>query len=306
MTFSTAHPRSGISSAWRRFRRHRLAVVSLWMLALLFAVVVPAPALEAMLGLDADAVNLFARMAPPSAAHWMGTDELGRDLLLRLLHGGRVSLLVGFTAAVAAAVIGTTLGLISGYFGGRVDAIVMRFADGVISLPLLPLLIVLAAIDPGKLGLPEEITGSESFSLYRIVVIIALVGWPTVARLVRAATLSLRQREFVLIALAQGFGSARIMFRHILPNTASPVLVATTLTVGNVILFESVLSFLGLGIQPPVPSWGNMLTGAQDLISEAPALAMWPGTLIFLTVISFNLLGDGLQAALDPRSRRVS
>ena len=306
MTFSTAHPRSGISSAWRRFRRHRLAVVSLWMLALLFAAVVPAPALEAMLGLDADAVNLFARMAPPSAAHWMGTDELGRDLLLRLLHGGRVSLLVGFTAAVAAAVIGTTLGLISGYFGGRVDAIVMRFADGVISLPLLPLLIVLAAIDPGKLGLPEEITGSESFSLYRIVVIIALVGWPTVARLVRAATLSLRQREFVLIALAQGFGSARIMFRHILPNTASPVLVATTLTVGNVILFESVLSFLGLGIQPPVPSWGNMLTGAQDLISEAPALAMWPGTLIFLTVISFNLLGDGLQAALDPRSRRVS
>ena len=306
MTFSTAHPRSGISSAWRRFRRHRLAVVSLWMLALLFAVVVPAPALEAMLGLDADAVNLFARMAPPSAAHWMGTDELGRDLLLRLLHGGRVSLLVGFTAAVEAAVIGTTLGLTSGYFGGRVDAIVMRFADGVISLPLLPLLIVLAAIDPGKLGLPEEITGSESFSLYRIVVIIALVGWPTVARLVRAATLSLRQREFVLIALAQGFGSARIMFRHILPNTASPILVATTLTVGNVILFESVLSFLGLGIQPPVPSWGNMLTGAQDLISEAPALAMWPGTLIFLTVISFNLLGDGLQAALDPRSRRVS
>ncbi|MDA1310606.1 MAG: ABC transporter permease [Proteobacteria bacterium] len=309
MSLSTAqpgaNPRSGGSTAWRRFRRHRLAVVSLWVLALLFAVVVSAPALEVMLGLDADAVNLFARMAPPGAAHWLGTDELGRDLLLRLLHGGRVSLLVGFTAAVAAAVIGATLGLISGYFGGRVDAIVMRFADGVISLPLLPLLIVLAAIDPGKLGLPEEISGSQSFSLYRIVVIIALVGWPTVARLVRAATLSLRQREFVLVALAQGFGPARIMFRHILPNTASPILVATTLTVGNVILFESVLSFLGLGIQPPMPSWGNMLTGAQDLISEAPALALWPGTLIFLTVISFNLLGDGLQAALDPRSRRV-
>jgi peptide/nickel transport system permease protein len=137
------------------------------------------------------------------------------------------------------------------------------------------------------------------------VVIIALVGWPTVARLVRAATLSLRQREFVLVALAQGFGSVRIMFRHILPNAASPILVATTLTVGNVILFESVLSFLGLGIQPPVPSWGNMLTGAQDLISEAPALAVWPGMLIFVTVIAFNLLGDGLQAALDPRSRRT-
>jgi peptide/nickel transport system permease protein len=296
---------SGEPGAWRRFRRYRLAVMSLWLLAGLFGLTVAAPFIEVALNLDADAVNLFDRTAPPSAAHWLGTDELGRDLLLRLLHGGRVSLLVGFTAAIASAVIGSALGLVSGYFGGRVDAVIMRFADGVISLPLLPLLIVLAAIDPSKLGLPESISGSESFSLQRIVVIIALVGWPTVARLVRAATLSLRQREFVLVALAQGFGSARIMFRHILPNAASPILVATTLTVGNVILFESVLSFLGLGIQPPVPSWGNMLTGAQDLISEAPALAVWPGMLIFVTVIAFNLLGDGLQAALDPRSRRI-
>ena len=295
----------GEPGAWRRFRRYRLAVMSLWLLAALFGLTVATPLIEGALGLDADAVNLFGRTAPPSVAHWLGTDELGRDLLLRLLHGGRVSLLVGFIAAIASAVIGSVLGLVSGYFGGRVDAVIMRFADGVISLPLLPLLIVLAAIDPGKLGLPESISGSESFSLQRIVVIIALVGWPTVARLVRAATLSLRQREFVLVAQAQGFGAARIMFRHILPNAASPILVATTLTVGNVILFESVLSFLGLGIQPPLPSWGNMLTGAQDLISEAPALAVWPGMLIFVTVIAFNLLGDGLQAALDPRSRRT-
>jgi len=289
---------------WRRLTRHRLATVGLVVLAVLLIAVLAAPLVETALGLDASAVNLFARAAPPSAAHWLGTDELGRDLLLRLLHGGRVSLLVGFTAAIASAAIGTLLGLLSGYFGGRVDAIIMRFADGVISLPLLPLLIVLAAVDPGKLGLPEAISSSESFSLQRIVVIIALVGWPTVARLVRAATLSLRQREFVLVAIAQGFGPARIMFRHILPNAASPILVATTLTVGNVILFESVLSFLGLGIQPPVPSWGNVLTGAQDLISEAPALAVWPGMLIFVTVIAFNLLGDGLQSALDPRSGR--
>lgn len=288
----------------RRLARHRLAALGLAVLGVLFIAVLVAPMVEVVLGLDASAVNLFARAAPPSADHWLGTDELGRDLLLRLLHGGRVSLLVGFTAAIASAAIGTLLGLISGYFGGRVDAVIMRFADGVISLPLLPLLIVLAAVDPVKLGLPEAISGSESFSLQRIVVIIALVGWPTVARLVRAATLSLRQREFVLVAIAQGFGPARIMFRHILPNAASPILVATTLTVGNVILFESVLSFLGLGIQPPVPSWGNMLTGAQDLISEAPALAVWPGMLIFVTVIAFNLLGDGLQAALDPRSGR--
>jgi peptide/nickel transport system permease protein len=294
----------GEPGAWRRFRRYRLAVVSVWILAGLFIATLATPVIEAALGLDADAVNLFNRAAPPTVEHWLGTDELGRDLLLRLLLGGQVSLLVGFTAAIASAAIGTCLGLVSGYFGGRVDAVIMRFADGVISLPLLPLLIVLAAVDPGKLGLPEAISSSESFSLQRIVVIIALVGWPTVARLVRAATLSLRQREFVLVALAQGFGPARIMLRHILPNAASPILVATTLTVGNVILFESVLSFLGLGIQPPVPSWGNMLTGAQDLISEAPALAVWPGMLIFVTVIAFNLLGDGLQAALDPRSRK--
>ena len=295
----------GEPGAWRRFRRHRLAMASLWVLVALFVVTLAAPVIEAVLMLDAGAVDLFNRAAAANAEHWLGTDELGRDLLLRLLHGGQVSLLVGFTAAIASAAIGTVLGLVSGYFGGRVDAVIMRFADGVISLPLLPLLIVLAAVDPGKLGLPEAISGSESFSLQRIVVIIALVGWPTVARLVRAATLSLRQREFVLVALAQGFGPARIMLRHILPNAASPILVATTLTVGNVILFESVLSFLGLGIQPPVPSWGNMLTGAQDLISEAPALAVWPGMLIFVTVIAFNLLGDGLQAALDPRSRRT-
>jgi peptide/nickel transport system permease protein len=291
-----------VPDAWRRFARHRLALVSLWVLLGLLLATLAAPLIEAGFGLDVNAVNLFGRMAPPSAEHWFGTDELGRDLLLRLLHGGRVSLLVGFTAAVAAAAIGTVLGLLSGYFGGRTDAVIMRFADGVISLPLLPLLIVLAAVDPAKLGLPEAVSGSASFSLQRIVVIIALVGWPAVARLVRAATLSLRRRDFVLIAITQGFGPARIMFRHILPNAASPILVATTLTVGNVILFESVLSFLGLGIQPPVPSWGNMLTGAQDLISEAPALAIWPGMLIFVTVIAFNLLGDGLQAALDPRS----
>ncbi|MDE0808034.1 MAG: ABC transporter permease [Alphaproteobacteria bacterium] len=301
---STGNLARGEPGAWRRFRRYRLVVASVWILAGLFIATLASPVIEAALGLDAEAVNLFDRAAPPSVEHWLGTDELGRDLLLRLLRGGQVSLLVGFTAAIASAAIGTCLGLVSGYFGGRVDAVIMRFADGVISLPLLPLLIVLAAVDPGKLGLPEAISNSESFSLQRIVVIIALVGWPTVARLVRAATLSLRQREFVLVALAQGFGPAHIMLRHILPNAASPILVATTLTVGNVILFESVLSFLGLGIQPPVPSWGNMLTGAQDLISEAPALAVWPGMLIFVTVIAFNLLGDGLQAALDPRSRK--
>ncbi len=288
--------------AWRRFRRHPSAVASLGVLAAMSALAAAAPALEAALGLDAEAVDLFARLEGPGAAHWLGTDELGRDLLLRLLYGGQVSLFVGLAAAVCAAAIGTALGLAAGYLGGRTDALLMRFADGVISLPLLPLLIVLAAIDPAKLGLPEAAVASRSYDLWRIVVLVALVGWPGVARLVRASTLGLRQREFVQAARAQGFGPARIAFRHILPNAASPILVASTLAVGNTILFESVLSFLGLGIQPPAASWGAMLTGAQDLIHEAPALAVWPGMAIFVVVIAFNLLGDGLQAALDPRS----
>ncbi len=286
----------------RRFGRHRLAVASAATLAVLALAAIAAPLAAAALGVDAETVDLFNRFAPPSAAHPLGTDELGRDVLARLLHGGRVSLSVGLTAAVCAAAIGTVIGLLAGYHGGWLDAFLMRVTDGVIALPLLPLLIVLAALDLGKLGLPEAVTGSENVSLYRIVAIVAAVGWTTVARLVRGAALSLRERTFVLAARAQGAGPLRIMVRHILPNLASPVIVATTLSAGNVILLESVLSFLGLGIQPPIPSWGNLLTNAQELIWQAPALALYPGALIFVTVIAFNFLGDGLQDALDPRT----
>ena len=286
----------------QRFLRHRLAVVSLFVLVVLAAAALAAPWVEAALGVNAEAVNLFNRMQPPSAAHPLGTDELGRDLLVRLLYGGRVSLAVGLAAALCAAVIGTTLGLIAGTLGGRFDSILMRLADSVIALPLLPLLIVLAAVDLNKLGLPADWLQDESVSIYRIVFLIALVGWTTTARLVRGATLSLREREYVRAAVALGAGKGRLMWRHILPNAISPVIVATTLSVGNVILLESVLSFLGLGIQPPTPSWGNMLTGAQETIWSQPMLAVWPGLLIFITVIAINFLGDGLQDALDPRS----
>lgn len=286
----------------RRFLRHRLALISAGVLTVLAAASLLAPVVEGWLGLDANAVDLFNRLAGPSAAHPLGTDEAGRDVLLRLLYGGRVSLFVGIAAALTAAVLGTTVGLLSGYFGGRLDALFMRLTDGVIALPLLPLLIVLAAIDLQKLGFSAEAAQAESISLYRIVVIVALVGWTTVARLVRATALSLRERPFVLAARAQGASSFRIMTVHILPNLASPVIVATTLSVGNVILLESVLSFLGLGIQPPLPSWGNLLTNAQELIWDAPALAVYPGLAIFITVIAFNFVGDGLQDALDPRS----
>lgn len=290
--------------AWTRFRRHRRGVaggVLLIGLALLATLAQPAAHL---LGVDPNAVELTARFAPPSLDHPLGTDELGRDLLLRLLLGGRVSLFVGVAAALAAAVLGTLIGLTAGYAGGRLDALLMRLTDGVIALPLLPLLIVLAALDLGKLGLDPAWAAREDISLYRMVVIVALVGWTTVARLVRGATLSLKRRLFVLAAQAQGAGAGRIMFRHILPNLASPIIVATALAAGHVILLESVLSFLGLGIQPPIPSWGNMLTNAQELIWSAPSLALYPGLLIFLTVMAFNLLGDGLQEALDPKGTR--
>ena len=287
---------------WRRFLTHRLAVGSALLLLVLSLAAFAAPLVESLMGLDANKVNLLGRFAPPSAEHPLGTDELGRDLLLRLLYGGRVSLLVGIVAALCAAIIGTAIGLLAGYYGGLLDALLMRLADGVIALPLLPLLIVLAAVDLSKLGLPDALATSEQASLYRIVVLIALVGWTTVARLVRGATLSLKAREYVRAAEAMGAKAPRIMLVHILPNAVSPIIVATTLSIGNVILLESVLSFLGLGIQPPIASWGNMLTNAQELIWSAPALAVYPGLLIFVTVIAFNFLGDGLQDALDPRA----
>jgi len=289
---------------WRRLLRHRLAQVSLVFLAVLLALSLSAPLIAEWRGIDPTMTDLLQRFEPPSATFWLGTDELGRDLFQRLLNGGRVSLLVGFSGALLSAVIGAAIGVIAGYLGGRLDSILMRVTDGVIALPLLPLLIVLAAIDPQKVGIPASIAQSETFSLYRIVAIVALTGWTTVARLVRAETLSLKARDFSRAAQALGARPFRIMFRHILPNAAGSLVVATTMSVGSLILLESTLSFLGLGTQPPAASWGNMLTNAQDLLQEAPILALWPGLLIFLTVIAFNFLGDGLQDALDPRSER--
>lgn len=288
----------------RRFLARPLAVASLIVLLLLAAASAAVPLVEQALGFTAEQIDLLARAAPPSASHPLGTDELGRDLLLRLLHGGRVSLGVGLAAALVAATLGTTVGLLAGYLGGRVDDLLMRLADSVIALPLLPLLIVLAALDLTKLGLSPAFADSGQANLWRIVLLVALVGWTTTARLVRGTVLSLKAREYVRAAEALGASPARILWRHVLPNALSPVIVATTLSVGNVILLESVLSFLGLGIQPPLPSWGNMLTGAQETLWSAPMLAVWPGLAIFVTVIAANLLGDGLQDALDPRTDR--
>ncbi len=300
-TRAAAPSRGPARRALERFTKHRAAVASAVILAVMVLACTAAPLAAQVYG-GFDQPDLFNRLQGPTWAHPLGTDELGRDVLVRLLYGGQVSLLVGLATALVAAVIGTAVGLVSGYVGGAVDAVLMRVTDTVIALPLLPFLIILAALDLAELGVPSAVRDSEWISLYRIITIIALFGWTTVARLVRASVLSVKERDYVRAARALGAGPVRIMRHHILPNVVSPILVATTLSVGNIILVESVLSFLGVGIQPPMPSWGNMVTNAQDLVNSAPHLALMPGVMIFTTVIAFNFLGDGLQEAADPRA----
>ena len=290
---------------WRRFRQHRAAMISLVALALLVLFCLSAWPLQRYLGIDPDATDLMSRFDPPTAGHWLGTDDAGRDELLRLMVGGQISLLVGLLATAIGGILGLLIGVISGYFGGRVDALLMRFTDGMIILPLLPLLIVMGALDLTKLGFSREFAQSGAAGFWRIVVIISIVDWTSIARLVRAATLAIKERDFVRAARASGAGPFYVMRSHVLPNVATPIIVAFTLTVGRVILLESVLSFLGFGIVPPTPSWGNMLNNAQELVNTAPALAVYPGLLIFITVIAVNFVGDGLQHAFDPRSERA-
>ena len=288
--------------ALARFMAHHGAVLSAFVLLIVVAAALGAPVVESWLGHGPNDPDLGKRFLAPSWSYPLGTDEAGRDVLLRIMYGGRVSLMVGLAAALASAVIGTAIGILAGYYGGRLDAFLMRLTDAVISLPSLALLIVLAAVDLKKLGIPDSIAYSEGVSLYRIIFIISLVGWTGVARLVRGATLSMRTREFVRAAVALGAPARRIMLVHILPNVIGPVIVATTLSVGGIILAESVLSYLGLGIQPPIASWGNMLSNAQEMLTQAPQLVIYPGLAIMVTVIAFNFLGDGLQDALDPRA----
>ena len=272
------------------------------LLAAIAALCFLGPPFGAAFGLSATDIDLARRLAAPGLPHLLGSDELGRDTLMRLMEGGQVSLIIGLTAAATAAALGTAIGLMAGYLGGWTDRLLMRLTDMVIALPLLPLLIVLAALDLAKLGVPAAVAGSDEMSLVRILVLAVLVGWTTAARLVRGATLVTRRRDFVRAAASLGAGTPHILWTHILPNVLAPLIVATTLSVGDVILLESVLSFLGLGIQPPLSSWGTMLTGAQELIATAPLLALWPGLMIFLTVIACNLLGDAMQRHLDRRA----
>jgi peptide/nickel transport system permease protein len=273
------------SIVWAKFTRNRLAAGSAVVILLLVLLTIGAAWVAPRDPLYIDMGNKFAR--PGQAGFVLGADELGRDVLSRLLHAGRVSLAVGLVTAVIAVVVGSILGGLAGYYGGAVDALIMRLADVLLSMPAIFLLLALSAfLRP---------------SVASITLIIGLNSWMSVARLVRGQILSLKEQEFVLAARAIGANDRRLIFRQLLPNAVPPVLVAATLTVATAILLESSLSYLGYGIQPPTASWGNMLNNAQTYVLYAPWVAVYPGLMITVTVLSFNFAGDGLRDALDPR-----
>ena len=289
LAVSTAPSRWWHSRAVIRFINHRLALLGLAMITLLTLACVLGPYL---LPYDSLHIDLRARFAPPMTGnHYLGTDPLGRDLAARLLMAGRISLLVGFSAMLLSIVIGTLVGVVAGYRGGWISAVLMRTVDGFLSFPSIFLVLALAAVLRPS---PVMIT-----------VIIAITKWMEVARIVEAEVRSLREREFVQAGRMLGLSGTHIMFREILPNAMGPIIVAASLTVARAILLEAYISFLGFGIQPPLPSWGNMLNGAQQYLASAPWLAIIPGAAITIAVTSFNFIGDGLRDALDVRDDHI-
>ena len=271
----------------KRFLKNRVAVAGSVIVLLLFAVSLLAPWLAPY---DPNAIDLKNVLAPPSAGHPFGTDPLGRDVLSRMIWGAGISLKVGFVATGIAILIGTILGALAGYYGRWVDAVIMRFVDIMLCFPSFFLILaVIAILEP---------------SIWNIMIVIGLTGWMGVTRLVRADFISLRERDFVQAARGIGAGDLRIIFLHILPNAMASVLVTATLGVAGAILTESALSFLGIGVQPPTPSWGNILTAGKDNIDIAWWLSFYPGLAILVTVLGYNLLGEGIRDALDPRLRR--
>ena len=288
---------------WRRFRRHKLALAGILVLFLLFIYSFGGAFLytEAYSNFTETAL----RLQSPSAAHPFGTDTIGRDVLARTIYGGQISLMIGLTAVVLETIVGILIGAAAGYYGGRLDSLLMRFTEAVFTIPQIFLLLVMAKFFSGRV--PNITVSGRTFSgsVVVIIVIIGLTSWPYLARIVRAEFLSIKENEFILAARATGTGSRQIIFGHILPNSVAPIVVCATLGVANAILSEAYISFLGLGVQPPTATWGNMLEGAYNYIATAPWLWVFPGTLIVLTVLSTNFVGDGLRDALDPRSRTM-
>jgi peptide/nickel transport system permease protein len=272
--------------AWRRFRSNGVAMAAAVFLVLMYALAALGPVVSPYPPNDVDIMNTHAG---PSRAHWLGTDESGRDVLSRLIAGARTSMTVGLIAMVIAIAIGALAGSLSGYLGGLTDSILMRFADGMMAIPYFFLVLIVVAV-----------FGS---SFRNVVLVIGVTSWMVVARIVRSEVLRHRGLDFVLAAQAMGATRARVLVRHVLPQTAPSIIVAATLGVANAILLESALSYLGLGIRPPQASWGNMLSNAQAYLWQNPVLPVYPGLLILCTVLAYNFLGDALRDALDPRYR---
>jgi peptide/nickel transport system permease protein len=276
---------------WKRFRKHPSALIGV----ILLTIIVVSTILVPLSPYDPELSDLSSKLQPPSWAHPFGTDSLGRDMLTRVLYGGRISLFVGLMVVIITLVIGVPIGAIAGYYGGWIDNLLMRIIDATLSLPSLLVLILLGAI------LREvNIPFIEKNNVLTIAVVIGLLSWMTVARLVRAIFLTLRDMDYVQAAHSLGASNARIILREILPNGLGPIIVESTLEIGWAIMEESGLSFLGFGIRPPTPSWGNLLSTAQEHLTQHPWLAIFPGIMIFISIISVNYIGDGLRDALDP------
>lgn len=285
---------------WRQFRRHQLAMIGSFLLLLLVVGALLAP----LSPYDPEKSSLRERDEPPSLIHPMGTDSLGRDMLTRLLYGSRISLTIGLLATALGTGIGVIVGALAGFYGGATDNVLMRITDLFLTLPRLFMLIIMTLF-LRTIDLPGMDLLRANGGVGGIILILGILSWTGTARLVRGQFLGLKQKEFVEAARALGIRNRRIVFRHVLPNTATPVIVAATLLVAGTIIAESGLSFLGFGVQPPTPTWGNMLSSAQaEMLKGNWWMAFFPGLMIFLTVISINYIGDGLRDALDPRKLR--
>ncbi len=282
--------------AFRRLRKHRLAMLGVVVLAFFVFISVFAPVLAPY---DFDAIDLDQMFGAPSAAHWLGTDALGRDILTRLMFAGRISLTIAMLGAIFSTVIGVIIGAIAGYAGGWIDTFLMRFTDIMLTLPVLPLLLI-ASQSLRQFVALQQFFG-EILSVVIIIIVVVVFGWMRVTRLLYSSVLSLKESEFIEAARALGASPLRMILTHLVPNSLAPIIVAATLDFGTIVVYEATLSFLGFGVTPPTPSWGNMLTDVQRFMVRNPLLAIYPGMCIFLTVLAINFIGDGLRDALDPR-----
>lgn len=302
-SLSTVEEQSLWKVTWKRFRRHKLAVGGMVVIVIVTLACALAPIVAPYnpTALNKNEQGQILRNDPPSGAHIMGTDAIGRDVFSRLLYAGRISLLIAFVVTITAETIGAIVGAISGYYGGWVDEVIQRFVEFLITLPLLPLLLAFSALFRGISipGLPSEWSSAVIIAL-----ILIIFGWMGSSRLMRGMVLSLRNQEFTEAARAMGLGHFGIILRHMIPNAMAPIIVSATLSLGGVIILESALSFLGFGIQPPIPTWGNMLNEYQGDMWTQPAKVFYPGLSIFIVNLAFNYMGDAMRDALDPRLKR--